>query len=189
VSGEHQNPNEYRRYRQILTTAYLAIVGLGALWLAASVAYALVLYRPHVALRGPVLSAKNPNPAELRRCLDDTRELLAALDHKMTALLSAPLLGHSPKQVDAQWEHFSVEWRASWDEVDLRCRFGELFETRMGTAYDRMARVHGDLPAMRLKYQSLLVRFGDEQAEQLAEMVAELDKSHRALAPPAGAQD
>jgi hypothetical protein len=45
-----------------------------------------------------------------------------------------------------------------------------------------MAQVHSDLPAMRLKYQSLLVRFDDEQAAELVRMRRALESSHEDLA-------
>ena len=51
----------------------------------------------------------------------------------------------------------------------------------MGDAYDRMARVHEALPTMRLKYQSLLVRFDDEQADELARMRRDLSSSEKLL--------
>ncbi len=51
----------------------------------------------------------------------------------------------------------------------------------MGRAYNRTAVVHGDLPTMRLKYQSLLKKFDEEQARQLTAMKRELDESHRAF--------
>jgi hypothetical protein len=99
--------------------------------------------------------------------------LYTALGDQVAALLSDPPHGDRG-QPGAGWEAFSREWMRRWDEVDARCRFTELADTDLGVAYDRMARVHGDLPAMRLKYQTLLVRFDDEQA-------AELDRMRRAL--------
>jgi hypothetical protein len=44
-----------------------------------------------------------------------------------------------------------------------------------------MARVHGDLRAMRLKYQSLLVRFDEEQSGELRRMQRALKRSRVAL--------
>jgi hypothetical protein len=57
----------------------------------------------------------------------------------------------------------------------------------MGVAFDRMAKVHAGLPSVRLKYQSLLVRFDEEQAAELAGMRRALDLSRRDLAAQAEA--
>lgn len=174
-------PNEFKRYRQGLASLYLAVAGAGILLLAASVARQLLFHQPRVALRGPVLSADDPNPAELVRCNQDVTDLLLRMGAVTADLLAAPTVGRAD-DLGRRWEDFSRTWLDDWDEVNQRCRFGELAGTTLGLAYDRMARVHGDLPAMRLKYQSLLVQFDDEQAAELARMRRALDQSRAALA-------
>jgi hypothetical protein len=176
LSEDTNKPAEFRRYRQGLTTLYLAVAGVGGVLLTVSVAQALFWHRPAVALTGPKLSAENPNPEELIECNRDVAELLAALGATTTALMA-----EAGPDMHRRWEDFSRQWRKHYDEVDERCRFSELANTNMGTAYDRMARVHGDLPALRLKYQGLLVRFDEEQADEIDGMRRALDLSLAAL--------
>jgi hypothetical protein len=176
VSQDTKKPPEFRRYRQGLTTLYLAVVAFGGVLLTTSVLKAHFWRSPTVALTGPKISAENPNPKELIKCNRDVALLLGELGANTAELMAAPTA-----EIDRQWEEFSRQWRLDYDEVDARCRFSELVNTNMGTAYDRMASVHTDLPAMRLKYQSLLVRFDEEQADELARMRRALDRSLAAL--------
>jgi hypothetical protein len=179
--------NEFRRYRQLLTALYLGTVSVGFLLLAASVVKEL-FFRPVVQLHGPVLSAENPDSESLLRCNDEVTSLYEDLDQTTLRLIASP----SQRQrtdIIAQWEEFSRSWLRRWDRVDAWCRFSELKDTRMGEGYDRMARIHGDLPAMRLKYQSLLVRFDEEQAAELARMRRSLASSRELLRRAQGASD
>ena len=178
-------PNEFKHYRQVLATLYLAVAGAGVVLLAASVARQLLFHRPAVALRGPMLSADNPDPAELVRCNTDVAELLLRMGTVSAEILAGPTRADE-RDLGRRWEDFSRVWLDDWYEVNLRCRFSELAGTSMGLAYDRMAKVHGDLPAMRLRYQSLLVQFDEEQAAELARMRRALDQSRAALVKPPG---
>jgi len=154
--------------------------------LSASVIKELFFRRPAVETPRSGLSAR-PTPAELLDCHRGVLDLLSRLGTRTCELLALPPSG-AQDEILASWEDFSRAWRDEWDVVDARCRFSELADTEMGVAYDRLAQVHGDLPNMRLKYQSLLVRFDDEQAAELARMRRALDLSREALereaAPP-----
>jgi len=176
VSQDTKKSPEFRRYRQVLTSVYLVVVGLGGVLLAASVASALLFQRPSVELTGPKISAENPNPEELIKCNRDVTRLLGALGDETAALMAKPTA-----EIDRHWEDFSRTWRKSYHEVNARCRFAELAGTNMGTAYDRMAGVHAELPAMRLKYQGLLLQFDEEQADELGRMQRALERSLAAL--------
>ena len=180
MSKSSDKADEFRRYRQALAAIYLATIAAGFGLLTVSVVKQLLFRRPSVQLEGPALSADNPDPRELIRCNDDVQRLYDDLQRVTAQLLHSPTKGEKV-QVGAQWEDFSRHWLYRWDEVNARCRFSELRDSDMGLAYDRMANVHGDLPAMRLKYQSLVVRFDDEQAAELARMRRALDKSREAL--------
>ena len=167
-----------------MTTLYLIVVGCGGLLLSASVLTTLFLRSPKVELTGPKISADNPNPEDLLTCNRDVALLLGELGAK-----TAEFMGEPTARIDRHWTDFSRQWRQHYDEVNARCRFSELAKTNMGTAYDRMASVHGDLPAMRLKFQSLLVRFDEEQADELGRMTRALDLSYAALQKRAQEQD
>lgn len=180
VAEAPEKPNEFHRYRQVLAALYITAVVAGFLLLGVSVAKQLFFRSPVVELQGPVLSPDEPDPQQLLRCNDDVMALFTQLGDNVATLLSGP--AHDERgQPGARWEAFSREWMRRWDEVDARCRFSELADSDLGVAYDRMARVHGDLPAMRLKYQTLLVRFDDEQAAELARMRRALNLSREVL--------
>lgn len=184
MSQDTRNPAEFRRYRQGLTTLYLVVVGCGGLLLTGSVLTALFLRSPKVELTGPIITADNPNPQELLTCNRDVARLLGELSAK-----TVELMGEPTARIDRQWTEFKLQWGSHYDEVEERCRFAELAKTNLGTAYDRMASVHGDLPAMRLKYQGLLVRFDEEQADELGRMTRALDLSYAALKKRGQEQD
>ncbi len=175
MSAGSKKPNEFKRYRQMLAAVYFATIALGSLLLGASVVRQL-FFHPTVVLDGPVLSAENPDPEELLACNERVRALFEALGGETTALLAAPPSEHDRK-IFTEWEAFSRSWTHEWHLVNQRCRFEELAGSGMSIAYDRMAKVHADLRAMRLKYQSLLVRFDEEQASELRRMRRALDKS------------
>ena len=176
MSKDPKKSPEFKRYRQALTTVYIVVIGLGGILLTASIARALLFRSPTVELTGPKISAENPNPEELKKCNRDVAALLGALGTTTAALMAQPTA-----EIDRHWEEFSRNWRKDYDEVNARCRFQELANTNLGTAYDRMASVHADLPAMRLKYQDLLVRFDEEQADELGRMQRALKNSLAAL--------
>jgi hypothetical protein len=180
VSEEPQQNSEFRRYRQILAGLYLAAAVAVFGLLAVSVARELFFRRPQVVVPASSLSPDNPDPDELLECHRQVLGLLTELGKETCELFALPPSGDRG-ELASRWEDFSRAWRDEWDVADARCRFSELADTNMGLAYDRLAKVHSDLPTMRLKYQSLLVRFDDEQAAELARMRRALDLSHEAF--------
>ena len=79
-----------------------------------------------------------------------------------------------------QWHAFSQDWHMRWERVDGRCRFTELAGSdnfHAGEGFKRTAQVFGELPTLRLKYQSLLARFDSAQAADLDRIERELDRS------------
>lgn len=180
MSLEKKRTNEFRRYRQALTAVYLGTAVAGLALLSVSIIKELFFRRPAVELPRSALSMKDPAPGELLDCHRRVLDLFLQMGSKTCELLALPPSGDR-SELPARWEDFSRAWRDEWDVVDARCRFSELADTNMGVAYDRLAQVHGNLPTMRLKYQSLLVRFDDEQAAELARMRRALDLSRAAL--------
>jgi hypothetical protein len=160
---------------------YLVIAAAGFALIAGSVFGELFFRRPPVKLpRASAISADEPDPRELLECHRRVLGLLTKLGHKTCELLALPPSG-SRSELPARWEEFSRAWRGEWDVANARCRFSELADTNLGVAYDRLAQVHGDLQTMRHKYQSLVVRFDDEQAAELARMRRALDLSRAAF--------
>lgn len=174
--------NEFRRYRQILAAIYLATIAGGFALLAASVAKQL-FFKPDIELRGPAISADDPDPLMLLACNHKVQTLYDELGQTIARMLRSPLQSPSnddDRDLGREWEQFGRRWIHDWHVVDAECRFDELAGS-MGEPYDRMARVHGDLRAMRLKYQTLLVRFDEEQSGELRRMQHALQKSRVAL--------
>lgn len=194
MSYGSEKANEFKRYRQILAALYIAIIALGSLLLAASVVKELY-FRPVVQLDGPVLSAENPTTENLLRCHDEVVTLFSDLDRTATQLIALPPLAQpeppahtasgptkeEKRDVIGEWTRFSRAWLTQWDRINAFCRFSELNDTHMGEAYDRMARVFATLPTVRLKYQSLLARFDDEQTAELFRMRRDLQRSRALL--------
>ena len=179
-SGEFPELSEFRRYRQVLTALYLVLATAGVLLLAGSVVKELFFRRPAVELPPSAIAADEPTPSELLTCHRLVLDLLTSLGHETCELLALPPSG-SRSELPAQWEEFSRTWRDKWDVANAQCRFSELADTNLGVAYDRLAQVHGDLQTVRQKYQSLVVRFDDEQAAELARMRRALDLSRAAF--------
>jgi hypothetical protein len=179
VTQEAKKPGEFRRYRQVLTAAYLSLAAAITILLTASIVKELFFRRSQVTT-GTALPTERPDPGALLECHQMVLDLLTTLGATTGELLALPPQGDRG-ELASRWEDFSRAWRDEWDVAEARCRFSELAETEMGVAFDRLAKVHGDLPSMRLKYQSLLVRFDEEQAAELAGMRRALDLSRRDL--------
>tara|TARA_R110002096_G_scaffold77896_1_gene183125 strand:+ start:21676 stop:22254 length:579 start_codon:yes stop_codon:yes gene_type:complete len=160
------------------------------LLLTASVVKHLFFRTPAVGLPESSIVTDNPDPRDLLECNTLVLEQLTNLSAKTNTLLNQPVAGEpandrqkSSRRGDlaSDWKRFSNQWRDEWDVVNARCRFSELAETTMGAAYDRMAHVHEALPAMRLRYNSLLAEFDNEQADELFEMRRALDESRESI--------
>ncbi|MCG8422850.1 MAG: hypothetical protein MJE77_33480 [Proteobacteria bacterium] len=172
-----EKANEFKRYRQILAALYIGTITAGFLLLAASVVNEL-FFRPAPTPNGPVLSGDDPDNEALMHCHRSVAGLYDELGGIAAQLLALP--GQSQK-LTPHWMAFSERWMRQWDRVAVQCRFSELADTHMGEAYDRMARVHRELPTIRLKYQSLLVRFDEQQAADLSRAKRDLDRSRELL--------
>jgi hypothetical protein len=125
----------------------------------------------------------------LVECHKDLLWLLTQLGNETCRLIQEPAASDPQGAISSKWQEFSRDWQDEWDLVNARCGFSELANRNLGDAYDRMARVHSDLPSMRLKYQGLLVQFDDEQAAELARMSRALDQSGAALRERTGEPD
>ena len=149
--------------------------------LVASIVHHLFFRTPAVELPKSSIVTNQPDPRKLLECNDFVLEQLTDLSEKTNELFAQPLAGEH-RDIASDWKNFSTKWRVNWDVIDARCRFTELAETNMGVAYDRMAHVHEALPAMRLKYNSLLAKFDKEQAAELSEMRRALEASRKSIA-------
>lgn len=181
VPREPKRSSEFRRYRQALTVLYLGTAVAGVALLTVSVLKELMFGPPKAELPKAAISVDDPDPDELLECNESVRSLLERLGSRSCDLLTQPPGGGDAGEITSAWKEFSERWLEDYHAVGARCGFRELADTDMGAAYDRIAEVHGDLRTMRLKYRSLVLRFEDEQAAELARMRRALDQSERAL--------
>lgn len=179
MSRGSEKTGEFRRYRQVLAAVYLGTIVAGFGLLAASVVHQL-WWSPDVDVDGPLLEEDNPDPRLLLECNRRVQRLYDQLDRVTLDLLASPRRGQD-RDLRGEWEEFGRDWVREWHRVNAQCRFEDLADSDMGEAYERLAEVHGDLRAMRLKYQSLLVRFDKEQSAELLDMKRALDDSRRAF--------
>lgn len=164
---------EFRRYRQILGGLYLAVASLGAVLLIASILVELFFRRG-----GP---APGPTPADLLACNEEVRRLLEDLGEAAADLQRDAARGAPKTELGDRWAEFSRGWQARWERVNTACQFDERADTGLGEAFDRMAYVHRNLPALKLKYQRMMKQFTEEHAEDVADMRRALDKSRSLL--------
>lgn len=190
MTKERNRSSEFKRYRQVLTGLYIGAAAAGFFLLIASVIQQLYFRTPTVKLPKSAIVAGQPDPRQFLICNDLVLEQLISLSTKTNSLFAEPLSqhfaadgtrGNSDTSPASEWKDFSTQWQDHWDVIDARCRFSSLAETQMGEAYDRMAHVHGALPAMRLKYNSLLAEFDREQADELRAMSRALEKSRKSI--------
>lgn len=174
--GEHdgsgKNPEEFRSYRKALWIAYVAVGGLGATLLIASIV---------VELFGRSGQAPAPSPEDLLQCNDDVLHLLEDLANAPADIMRQAAEGVPGSELGKRWEGFSHDWDRRWETVNTRCKFDELADTGLGPAFDRMAWAHRNLPRVKLKYRDQMKQFTDSEAETLVEMRGALDRSRQLL--------
>lgn len=168
-----RNPEEFRRYRQALAGLYITVGSLGTLLLISSVVVELFFTHGE---RRPA-----PSPADLLECNREVTALLEDLGATAAEIQREAVVGRSESDLSKRWDDFSREWQRRWEAVNVRCEFDERAETDLGEAYNRMAWVHRNLPALKLKYKEMMKQFTREQAADLAEMRAALAKSRQLL--------
>lgn len=164
----------------MLVSFYVVVVAGLILLLSASVLGEL-LFAPNRDITQPVL-AKGDTEG-LTSCHQDVTELFKSLGTKTSELLALAHSTGARSEIATKWDRFSNGWSQTWTDVGARCSFEEPAEP-MGAAFDRIALVHAELPTVKLKYQSLLHHFEEEQAAELARMRNALNISARSLATP-----
>jgi len=142
----------------------------------------LFLRRPPAAARAAALS-----PADILACNREVRGLLEGLVIEASRLAQAPL--GSDEALGASWDEFEGRWDEAWNGLETRCRFSELADQGLGTAYDRTAWVYRSLPRARLQYKEWMARFSRDLRIEIAEMRRALDKSQADLGNQAPAKD
>lgn len=152
---------------------------LFSLLITASIVNDLFLGRPPAAERAAALS-----PAEKLACVRDVRGLLEGLVHEVAQLELESLT--SDAELDASWDVFGAAWDRDWRDSDARCRFEELADKGLGTAFDRTAWVHRSLPRTKLQYREWMGRFSRDLRPEIEEMRRALDRSQADLGKTAG---
>jgi hypothetical protein len=154
----------------VLTAVALAFaVAVGILITASIVIELFATGRPEA--RREALSVE-----EQAVCNREVRLLLERLVREASRLELLPLEGR-PTDLVATWDTFGGKWGDDWRALGERCRFAQLADRGLGTAYDRTAWVHHTLPTTKLKYAEKMARFSRDLAGEVAEMERALDKS------------
>ncbi len=161
----------------------LLVVGipcvLFAVLITASIVKDLFLGRPPKAERAAALTS-----AELLACHGDVRALLDGLVREAARLQLEPL--DHDEATSTTGDAFGADWDRRWRDLESRCRFPELADRGLGTAYDRMAWVHRSLPRTKLQVREWMARFSRDLRPEIAEMRRALDKSQADLKTTAG---
>jgi hypothetical protein len=164
------NPPGSRRHR----LAFLAIVAIlaGAIGVLVTASIVIELF----ATGRPAARREAPSAAEQAACNRDVRALLERLVREAARLEQLPLEGRGEDLVKT-WDSTIQAWDDEWAALGERCRFAQLADRGLGTAYDRIAWVHHSLPTTKLKYAEMMARFSRDLAGEVAEMRRALDKS------------
>ncbi len=170
--------NELRPYRQTMYVLYGIVTAVGFIWIAASVLLD-TFARPRSPTDPSALSSAEGPPLDRAVCAERVRSLLFGLGDTTHQLLDLPHKERKP-QISKSWESFQAKWQLEWQDVRTRCGFDRQAPSG-SVAQSRMAQVHRDLPAMQHKYESLLARFEEQQAAELARMHTALDQTETAL--------
>ena len=157
------------------------LAALVSILITASIVNDLFLRRPPAAARAAALS-----PADILACNREVRGLLEGLVLEASRLAQAPL--GSDEALGASWDEFEGRWDEAWNGLETRCRFSELADQGLGTAYDRTAWVYRSLPRARLQYKEWMARFSRDLRIEIAEMRRALDKSQADLGTPGAGQ-
>jgi hypothetical protein len=170
--------SEFRRYRQGIQLLAFGVTGIIVAWLLASVGRALFVH-PRVMSPDRLFSGRADDYDALLACQGDVEGLFAEVNRELFALQA---LGASHKDEMAQkWEAFSKEWEARRREIGARCRFSELENRGLGSAYDHLATVYDDLEDVQHAYTVLLDNFIDHHASRVDDIRRTLEASRRAL--------
>ncbi|HJZ84451.1 MAG TPA: hypothetical protein VKN99_04730 [Polyangia bacterium] len=169
-------PVEFSPYRKALQ-AIVAFVTVGSiLYLLASIAVS-VFSRRQVHLRRAPITGQDLD--DLLTCQSDVEKLFREINERTFDLQARAAV----KEVDLaqHWEEFSKRWHEQFLEVGQRCRFVELRDRGLGTAFDRLAYAHADLEDVEHKFATLLRNYIDDQVPTIEDIRRSLEASRRGL--------
>jgi hypothetical protein len=159
-----------------LSVALAVLTVTGILYLLISIAFS-VFEKRKVRLRGSRIQGENLE--EVLRCQADVERLFhEVVDHTFDLQARA---SRQPLDLAQQWEMFWQRWRDDWSEVGERCRFVELRDRGLGTAFDRLAYAHEALEQTGLKFATFLRNYIDNQVPHIEEIRRGLEASRRGL--------
>jgi hypothetical protein len=170
VAPRREKPSRSQRYRYALLAGLIAVGAALGVLVSASIVIDLFATGRKEARREALAAP------ELAACHADVRLLLERLAREAARLELLPLEGR-PGDLVTTWDGFAGSWDTAWREIDTRCRFSQLADRGLGTAYDRMAWVHRSLPSTKKKYAEKMARFSRDLAGEVAQMRRALDKS------------
>jgi hypothetical protein len=161
------------------------LVGLGTLYLLASVVVALVRQRNIVL--GDRISPQL-TPAEIAGCYDELHDVSVALEKHLENAYH--LLGGYDSEEARRWTVEGEVWRRRWRVLGERCRFFERQPGPRNKDLEAMAAAHEELGSMQTTYSRELLRFGNDLAPRLDRINKRVERIGEHLAEsssPAGA--
>lgn len=163
-----QQDPEFQKYRSTLGAVVFGLTSLAIMWFASSVAYALYA-QPAPSLTGPRFSGRPDDREAQLRCNADLRKLLDDLDWSAVTCAG----GDARTVSDGRDER--------WREVGARCRFEELRDRGMGTAFDHLAWVHAELQGVHRAQAGLLKSYQASRPPRVMDLRHALETSRRTL--------
>jgi len=155
---------------------YLSLAAIGGLYVGVSVLASLTWARETVP-DGP--RAGEVSTQHVLACQADANRLLDELGRSASELVD--IRDSADGSVSSRWAQFTTGWKREMQAVDERCGFSELQGSGLGVHYDRIARVYEQIPETFLRYDNLVRRFDNQQADELLSMRRALEKSKKAL--------
>src|SRR6185369_682112 len=158
------------------------LTALAIVWLASSVA--VDLYGSHGAPRPAnpasgtpwVFSGEASDLGGQLRCQLEVEVLFDQLNTAVGRLAEAG----GPRQTDLRHE-FEERWVERWRSVGERCRFRELRDRKLGTAFDHLAWVHAELSVVHRGYAALLESYVAQHGTRVQELRRALETSRTTL--------
>jgi hypothetical protein len=148
----------------------------GVLYLVASIAVA-VFSRQQGHPLGKPINAEDVD--QLLQCQADVESLFHDLTDQTFGLYAR--VGRKQTDIAQAWETFSRNWHDRWLGVGARCRFTELRDRGLDSAFDRLAYAHEALEDTELKFAAHLRDYIDHQVPHVEEIRRSLESSRGGL--------
>jgi hypothetical protein len=178
LAAKH-SPQEFRKYRKLVSWTILSVITFGSLYLLVSVGVGLYRRR-HAIPTGAQVSAA-VSQAEMASCYSELVEISVALRKYLER--SHHLLASDDADELQRWADEGEVWRTQWLGLGQRCRLTDgLRASPQRREMEAMAAAHEELGNIRTTYTEALKRFAKDLAPRLGRLDKRLAKIGEALA-------